>query len=117
MTSDSSQHASLLLMILNGQRGITMSRENAATTSEVSTGDEAHLNLVPEVGLLTALSLISGSSFTLIKLAIETIPSLTVTSARVGIAALPLVLIARMLGFTLPRERRIWAALFVQGLL
>jgi len=50
MTSDSSQHASLLLMIWNGQRGITMSRENAATTSEVSTGDEAHLNLVPEVG-------------------------------------------------------------------
>jgi drug/metabolite transporter (DMT)-like permease len=75
-----------------------MSRENAATTSEVSTG-------------------VWGSSFTLIKLAIETIPSLTVTSARVGIAALPLVLIARMLGFTLPRERPIWAALFVQGLL
>jgi hypothetical protein len=47
-----------------------MSRENAATTSEVSTG-------------------VWGRSFTLIKLAIETIPSLTVTSARVGIAALP----------------------------
>jgi EamA-like transporter family len=117
MTSDSSQHASLLLMILNGQRGITMSRENAATTSEVSTGDNAHLNLVPEVGLLTALSLIWGSSFTLTKLAIETIPPLTVTSARVGIAALLVVLIARMLGFTLPREPPIWAALFVQGLL
>jgi drug/metabolite transporter (DMT)-like permease len=94
-----------------------MSRENAATTSEVSTGDNAHLNLVPEVGLLTALSLIWGSSFTLTKLAIETIPPLTVTSARVGIAALLLVLIARMLGFTLPREPPIWAALFVQGLL
>ena len=94
-----------------------MSRENAATTSEVSTGDKAHFNLVPEVGLLTALSLIWGSSFTLIKLAIETIPPLAVTSARVGIAALLLVLIARMLGFTLPREPPIWAALFVQGLL
>ena len=63
------------------------------------------------------MSLIWGSSFTLIKLAIETIPPLAVTSARVGIAALLLVLIARMLGFTLPREPPIWAALFVQGLL
>lgn len=94
-----------------------MSRENVATLPEASKGDKAHINLALEVGLLTLLSLIWGSSFTLMKVAVETIPPLTMTSARVGIAALLLVLIARMLGLTLPRARSIWAALFVQGLL
>ena len=93
-----------------------MRRENAATPPEASS-DKAHINLALEVGLLTVLSLIWGSSFTLMKVAVETIPPLTMTSARVGIAALLLVLIAKMLGLTLPRERPIWAALFVQGLL
>jgi drug/metabolite transporter (DMT)-like permease len=92
-----------------------MSRENTATT--ISKGGKAPINLALEVGLLAVLSLIWGSSFTLMKVAVETIPPLTMTSARVGIAALLLVLIAKMLGFTLPRERPIWAALFVQGLL
>jgi drug/metabolite transporter (DMT)-like permease len=117
MTSDSSQHASSLPMILYVQEGSTMSRENAATTSEVPKGDKAHINLAREVGLLAALSLIWGSSFTLMKVAVETIPPLTMTAARVGIAALLLVLIARTLGLALPRERPIWAAFFVQGLL
>ena len=93
-----------------------MRRENAATPPEASS-DKAHINLALEVGLLTVLCLIWGSSFTLMKAAVETIPPLTMTSARVGIAALLLVLIAKMLGLTLPRERPIWAALFVQGLL
>ena len=94
-----------------------MRRENAATPPEASKDDKAHVNLALEVGLLTVLSLIWGSSFTLMKVAVETIPPLTMTSARVGIAALLLVLIAKMLGLTLPSERPIWAALFVQGLL
>jgi drug/metabolite transporter (DMT)-like permease len=92
-----------------------MSRENAATT--VSKGGKAPINPALEVALLALLSLIWGSSFTLMKVAVETIPPLTMTTARVGTAALLLVLIAKMLGFTLPRERPIWAALFVQGLL
>jgi drug/metabolite transporter (DMT)-like permease len=117
MKSDSSQHTSLLPMNLNVQEGIAMSRENAATPHEASKGDKAHINLALEVGLLTVLSLIWGSSFTLMKVAVETIPPFTMTSARVGIAALLLVSIARMLGLTLPRERSIWAAFFVQGLL
>ena len=78
-----------------------MSRENAATTSEVPKGDKAHINLAREVGLLAALSLIWGSSFTLMKVAVETIPPLTMTSARVRIAALLPVLTARMLDSSL----------------
>jgi drug/metabolite transporter (DMT)-like permease len=116
MKSDSGQHASLLPMTLERAKGITMSRENMATESEASS-DKAHSNLALEVGLLTALSLIWGSSFTLMKVAVDTIPPLTMTSVRVGIAALLLVLIAKMLGLKLPRQRSIWAAFFVQGLL
>jgi hypothetical protein len=101
MTSDSGQHASLILVIVNAQKGITMSRESAATTSEVSRGDKAHINLALEIGLLTALSLICSSSFTLMKVAVETIPPLTMTSARVRIAALLPVLTARMLDSSL----------------
>jgi drug/metabolite transporter (DMT)-like permease len=70
-----------------------------------------------EVSLLLLLSLIWGSSFTLIKVAVETVPPLTITAARVTIAALMLILFARMRGLSLPREGTTWAAFFVQGLL
>jgi drug/metabolite transporter (DMT)-like permease len=116
MKSDSSQHGSLLPMTFERAKGISMSRENTATGSEAS-GDKPHINLALEVGLLTVLSLIWGSSFTLMKVAIDTIPPLTMTSARVGIAALLLVSIVGMQRLSLPRELSIWAALFVQGLL
>jgi len=70
-----------------------------------------------DIGLLLLLSLIWGSSFTLIKLAIPSIPPFTMVAARVTIAAILLVLIAIMRGHDLSRLRPIWAALFVQGLL
>jgi drug/metabolite transporter (DMT)-like permease len=70
-----------------------------------------------EIGLLLLLSLVWGSSFTLIKIAIETIPPLTMVAARVSIASVLLFAIARAKGLALPRGRKVWAALFVQGLL
>ena len=73
--------------------------------------------LVLEIGLLLLLSLIWGSSFTLIKVAIDTIPPLTMVAARVSIAAVLLVAIARARGLSLPRGHKVWVALFVQGLL
>jgi len=48
-----------------------------------------------EIGLLLLLSLIWGSSFTLIKVAIPTIPPFTMVAARVTIAAILLIAIAR----------------------
>jgi len=74
-------------------------------------------NLAIEVGLLLLLSLIWGSSFTLIKLAVATIPPFTMVAARVAIAAMLLILIATAQGHALPRGQSVWAALFVQGLL
>lgn len=73
-------------------------------------------NLAIEVGLLLVLSLIWGSSFTLIKVAVETLTPLTLVAARVTIAATVLVLIATMQGVRLPRQPRVWAVLMVQGL-
>lgn len=73
--------------------------------------------LVVEIGLLLLLSLIWGSSFTLIKVAVPSIPPFTMVSARVTIAAILLVLIAAAQGYALPRRGSVWAAFFVQGLL
>ncbi len=87
-----------------------MSTQAQRTTSGQST-------LTFEIGLLLLLSLIWGSSFTLIKVAIPTIPPFTMVAARVTIAAILLVLIARAQGHTLPGRGSVWAAFFVQGLL
>ena len=80
------------------------------TTSEQST-------LAYEIGLLLLLSLIWGSSFTLIKVAIPTIPPFTMVAARVTIAAILLMAVARAQGHALPGRGSMWAAFFVQGLL
>lgn len=94
-----------------------MSTQASGAKSNASQNHEKHINLVLEIGLLILLSLIWGSSFTLIKIAVDTIPPLTMTSARLTIAAFLLILIARMRGLPLPRERGVWAAFFIQGLL
>ncbi|MVA24357.1 EamA family transporter [Agrobacterium vitis] len=75
------------------------------------------MRIAAEVGLLLLLSLIWGSSFTLIKVAADTVPPLTMTAARVTIAALLLVLFVKMRGLSLPRTGATWAGFFVQGLL
>ncbi|MBR0820026.1 DMT family transporter [Bradyrhizobium liaoningense] len=70
-----------------------------------------------EIGLLLLLSLIWGSSFTLIKVAIPTIPPFTMVAARVTIAAILLTVIARAQGHALPGRGSMWTAFLVQGLL
>ncbi|QQO18450.1 EamA family transporter [Bradyrhizobium diazoefficiens] len=74
-------------------------------------------SLAVEIGLLLLLSLIWGSSFTLIKVAIPSIPPFTMVAARVTIAAILLVLLAAAQGHALPRQGSVWAAFLVQGLL
>ncbi len=60
--------------------------------------------------LLVALAAIWGGSFMLIKLAIGTVPPVTVTAARVVVGALLFVLIVLATGRRLPREPRVWGA-------
>ncbi len=70
-----------------------------------------------EIGLLVLLSLIWGSSFTWIKVAVATIPPLTITAVRLTVAAVFLAALARWRGYALPRDHVVWRELFVQGLL
>lgn len=75
------------------------------------------VRIVLEVALLVLLSAIWGSSFTLIKIAVGTVPPLTITAARLAIAAALLVLYALTRGLAFPRSPGKWAELVVQGLL
>ncbi|MBR0840784.1 EamA family transporter [Bradyrhizobium liaoningense] len=86
-------------------------------STQASQARSGQTSLAPEIGLLLLLSLIWGSSFTLIKLAIPTIPPFTMVAVRVTIAAMLLLLVAVAQGHFLPRQRSIWAAFLVQGLL
>jgi drug/metabolite transporter (DMT)-like permease len=70
-----------------------------------------------EIALLLLLSLIWGSSFTLIKVAIPSIPPFTMVAARVTLAAGLLLLIATAQGHAIPRQGSVWAAFLVQGVL
>lgn len=67
--------------------------------------------------LLVALGLTWGASFLLIKLAVATIPPLTVVAGRIVIGVLVLLVLARARGVTLPTDRRSWAKLALMGTL
>lgn len=77
----------------------------------------AQTTLACEIALLLLLSLIWGSSFTLIKVAIPSIPPCTMVAVRVTLAAGLLLLIATVQGHALPSQGSVWAAFLVQGAL
>lgn len=87
------------------------------SSSTVSRAEGKPADLVPEIGYLLLLSLIWGGSFTLIKVAVETVPPITMVAARVTLAAILLMTVVWMRGFSLPLKRSTWGAFFVQGLL
>ncbi len=66
--------------------------------------------------MLVGLAAIWGSSFVLIKSAVETAPVLTVTAGRMIVATLILLVAARMAGQTLPYGWRIWGTIFLAGI-
>lgn len=68
-------------------------------------------------GMLLGLSVLWGGSFLFIRVAVAEIPTLSVVLARVVIAALTLLLVARLTGVELPRDRRAWRDYLVMGLL
>ena len=74
-------------------------------------------NLATEYALLALLAGLWGSSYLLIKLALATIPPVTLIAIRVSIAALFLLAIMQMRGERLPQHTKDWRALFVQSLL
>ena len=76
-----------------------------------------HPKITPtvELALLCLLALLWGSSYLLIKVAVETIAPVTLIAARVTIAAVFLLAVIRRAGERLPRDRRTWRRLFVQA--
>jgi drug/metabolite transporter (DMT)-like permease len=72
---------------------------------------------LPDYALLVALAAIWGGAFMLMKVAIGTVPPVTMTAARVGIGALILTGVALAKRRSLPRSAKIWGFAFASGLL
>ena len=63
---------------------------------------------IADYALLTLLAAIWGSSFMLIKIAVETIPALPMTTARLVVAATVMLVFALASGQKLPRGVKLW---------
>ncbi len=70
-----------------------------------------------EFALLVVLALLWGSSFTLIKVAVETIPPASLTAGRVAIAATILLAVMRWRKIALPASPVLWLHLLVQSVI
>lgn len=68
-----------------------------------------------EFALLGLLAGLWGSSYLFIKVALATIPPLTLVAMRVAIAAALLLVVMHAQGVRLPREGRTWRLLFIQA--
>jgi drug/metabolite transporter (DMT)-like permease len=68
-------------------------------------------------GVLALLSLVWGGSFLFNGVAVRELPFLTIVTLRVGLAALALHVVLRVMGLRLPRERSVWAAFIGMGIL
>lgn len=79
-------------------------------------GGIAPPNQAIELGFLALLALLWGSSYLFVKVAVETIPPLTLIAGRVGIAAILLCAVVRWQGASLPTDGRMWRQLLVQSL-
>lgn len=67
--------------------------------------------------MLILLSLLWGGSFTLIKVAVDTVPPATIVTGRLAIAAVLLMLLVRIRRIGIPTAPAIWAAFVMQGIL
>lgn len=67
--------------------------------------------------MLVTLSILWGGSFFFTGVAIKALPPFTLVALRVGLAALILQVVVRLLGVKLPTTRKVWAAFFWMGLL
>ncbi|HEX4994120.1 MAG TPA: DMT family transporter [Methylomirabilota bacterium] len=70
-----------------------------------------------EWALLAVLAILWGVSFFFSKVALAELPPFTLVLGRFGIAALALLLAARLGGHRIPRSPRVWAGFFVLGAL
>ncbi len=66
--------------------------------------------------MLLTLSLIWGGSFFFQAVALQELPTFTIVVARVGLAALTLLVLLPLLGVSMPRAPKVWGAFFIMGL-
>ncbi|SDR51661.1 Permease of the drug/metabolite transporter (DMT) superfamily [Rhizobiales bacterium GAS113] len=88
-----------------------------STAGSASATSNPGTKLTTEIALLVLLSFLWGGSFTLIKIAVETIPPATMVATRVAVAAILLALFVRWRGLDLPKDAKTWRGFLVQGLL
>lgn len=69
-----------------------------------------------EIALLLSLATLWSSSFAFIKVAVETIPPLSVAAGRLALAAVLIVAVARLRGLRFPSEKGLWPKFFMVGL-
>jgi drug/metabolite transporter (DMT)-like permease len=74
-------------------------------------------NYAVELSLLAALATLWGASYTFIKLGIETIPPVTLIAGRTILAGAVLLVILRMRGIRMPRDKASWWRFTVQACL
>lgn len=67
--------------------------------------------------LLLFLSILFGSSFFFIGVAVKELPTFTIVVVRVGLAAAILLVVMRVMGKKIPTGRRVWTAFFALALL
>lgn len=70
-----------------------------------------------EWAMLLALATLWGGSFFFNAIAVRELPVFTVVVSRVALAAVILLVLLRVLGERMPRDRHIWAAFLCMGLL
>jgi len=68
-----------------------------------------------ELLLLALLATLWGASYTFIKIGVETIPPITFIALRTLIAGLLLLLVLRLRGLSLPRDRASWRLFAIQA--
>lgn len=90
--------------------------EDGLITVEMAVANQKEQKQAIELGLLVLLSFLWGGSFTLIKIAVETVPPATVVAARLATGALLLLTLVKMRGIKLPTAPVIWGAFLVQGI-
>ena len=75
------------------------------------------MHLAVELALLGLLACVWGSSYLFIKVALSSIPPVSLIALRVAIAALFLLAVMGLQGAKLPRDAATWRSLLVQALL
>jgi drug/metabolite transporter (DMT)-like permease len=74
-------------------------------------------NIAFELLLLLVLATLWGASYTFIRVGVETIPPITFIAARTLIAGALLLIVMRLRGLTVPRDRAVWRKFLFQACL